>query len=434
MPILVATPNPGIVQNGSEMDPYSLTQAISKAQPGDTVLCRGVFLERLLITREYQPDAPLTISAHPDGAIFDGKFALPKHPVTGPAKTAPDGTTANHSGLVQLIAAKHVKLSGLAVVNSLGRGINLDRAQGIEIDQCSVDWSRNSGIYADLCADLKILRSRVEHSGCYYQKMRSPNQYNWPGGVSVLRSAGIMVGGCLVGRNWGEGIIVWRGSHGAEVSDCTIADNMSVNLYGDRAVDTQFLRNLIYCTGTVPDVPPAQGITVRNETYPDTTPPASNLLIANNLIINCAAGILIGASELAGELVTGIGILSNTLVNSRDAQILIRTRDARNVTIIGNVFSGSAQAIKLDPQTDQYLIERNIEDAPLVNAGADLVYGQVDRANYQIVVEPPIIIDPPIPPALNELVTLLLEAEMPAADAAKLRQILSGRAVNVRLG
>ncbi len=138
--------------------------------------------------------------------------------------------------------------------------------------------------------------------------------------------------GNVVHDNGGEGLAMYLGKGGAVVRGNTVYDNWSVNIYLDNQPNGTIERNFVFSHEPDPgqlrnngDKDPRDnkclkrlrpvGIMTADEIYPGTSPPANlrNVLIANNVIVNCRFGIAhYGQAEGSG--LKGVRVLNNTIV------------------------------------------------------------------------------------------------------------------------
>lgn len=300
---------------------------------GDTVVVSGTLHQKITLTKIFSAAARLTIIPHPtNGGLIDGAFTLP---VGTPAFTNPsDGKTAHFIPLV-VINGQYITWQ-VDVQESLGRGIG-GTGSHITISDCTIDWCRNACINFQDCSDITITNVEWYHGGSYQEA--NPGTQNWPVCCHILRVNTAVVSNCTGGLNWGEGLASGRGCTNITFSDNILYDNFSVNLYGDRAVSTKFFRNLVFCTGTVSGVPRCEGIVLRNETYSGAQTPTTNGVdIAHNLAVGCSKGIVLGSSELAGELLSNVRVLFNTIVNATANGIFVNAPYHRDFVVKKNIF------------------------------------------------------------------------------------------------
>lgn len=306
----------------------------TKAVGGDTVVISGTLNQRVQLTKIFSAGARVNVIPHPTngGLVSGNNFTLPVGAVqiTNPS----DGKTAHFIPLVT-IDGQYITWE-VDVEESLGRGIG-GTGSHIIVQNCTVDYCRNACINFQDCSDITIENVQWYHGASVVES--SPGIVNWPVCCHILRVATATVRNSTGGLNWGEGLAVGRGCSNILIEGNTLYDNFSTQCYADRANSTKFLRNFVFCTGTVPGVGRTEGISMRNETYGGPATPSTNGLdIAHNLVVGCTKGIVLGRSELAGELASNIRVLFNTVVNATVQGIFANATYHQAVQVKKNVF------------------------------------------------------------------------------------------------
>jgi hypothetical protein len=325
----------------------TVNKAVSVAAGGDTIIVAGILHQTVSITTSYSAAAPLTIIAHPSlGGTIDGQFSLPTGAV---AYTNPnDGTVSTFAALV-VITGNHIVWS-VDVKNSRGRGIRIgDDAPAtpntnVTLQDCWVDYCRNSCIYVVNCGDITLRRVTWSHAGSYYQEERAPSTtYNWPGALAFVTADGYLVEECYGFENWGEGFIHDKGSTLGIVRYTTLRDNMSVGLYCNRATQVAYYGNLIYNTDTF--ISPAQGIAVQNEANTAQFGNVDGVDIYNNISVGHNFNLVIGSGQGTNDPISNVRVAFNTLLGAQPsspsdtswgAMRLVATNHV-NITIYGNL-------------------------------------------------------------------------------------------------
>src|SRR5207244_2804770 len=153
----------------------------------------------------------------------------------------------------------------------------------------------------------------------------------WPGAAGGQLTPKFLAQGNVSHHNGGEGLATYGGPGGAVFRDNIVYDNWSVNIYLDNQPDGTIENNLIMChTPNRDDLynngddNPADGSNLRrlrpegimtaDENY-DFTPPANlqNVLIANNVILNCRCGLQ-HYGQASGSGLRNVRVLNNTIV------------------------------------------------------------------------------------------------------------------------
>ncbi len=153
----------------------------------------------------------------------------------------------------------------------------------------------------------------------------------WPGAASSQGTPNFTFQGNLSHRNGGEGLAAYLGSGGTIFQDNIVGDNWSVNIYNDNQPNGTITNNLIVCHTPDPrdaynngDTTPEDGLVLRRlraegimtaDEYYGVTPAANlqNVLIANNVILNCRRGLQ-HYGQAAGSGLRNVRVLNNTIV------------------------------------------------------------------------------------------------------------------------
>jgi hypothetical protein len=231
--------------------------------------------------------------------------------------------------------ASDVTLYGLTVRFAGGHGISVlgDR---VRIEKCRALFNGKAGINVFGYGSTESANVAIVGNEIYQNVLR-----NWPRGRYKLGgwsmgavsngTPGILFQGNVSHRNGGEGLGAYAGRGGAVFRDNLVYDNWSVNIYVDNQPHGVVESNLVYCHTPDPsdlhgngDPDPsdgrnerrlrAVGIMTADEKY-SRTPPAnlSDILVANNLILNCRRGFDHYA-QASGSGLKRVRVLHNTIV------------------------------------------------------------------------------------------------------------------------
>lgn len=338
--------------------PATVKVVLASVKPGDEVRLEGEFGTALKIKLDGTETDLIRFDA--SGAVFDGKFLYPKPPANAVLMKAPDGTTAHYVPLVQ-VEGSYLELTGFTIRQSWGRGLGLLNCKHVSVLSSSVDLSRNAGIHTDGCEDILFEKVKNTHAGCYYTDMRDPAKFNWPVSWNTLRSKKVRIQWCESSDNYGESIGLDRdtGQDGDEpdsiIEDCIFRDNMVMGIYLHHCYNCAAVNNMIVVTDGARFI--QQGIVVNNEDNFPNSQTAGKLRAVNNLLIGTKNGLNIWGNETSGVVTDGVDFLFNTVVNSKEAGMLYRTRGAKNVRVIGNLFheaQGTVWNIVGDPQLTEF--------------------------------------------------------------------------------
>lgn len=435
MKSIIVSPTGIDTQDGSELTPLlTVNRAMAAALPGDTVVIRGTITgQTVTVGKGGTAEAPISVIQHADGGAIDGKFIWPKLPVGADHLTGSDGTISHYGALVN-IPADYVRWS-VDARNSLGRGISVT-GDNVTLVDCWVDYCNNACINVQECSDIWIQRVRWSHGGWYDQ-----TPAKWPACCHLLRVTNGLVMECEGFENLGEGLAAGRGCTNVRFVSNKLWDNLSVNLYFDRANRSAAAGNRIWCTGKTK---PCEGIALRNETYGGAqTPPLADVDIDRNVIFWCSKGIVLGRSETAGELMQRVRVSRNTLAND-GVNLFANAADHRAVMVEEDIFyqdigeqaevygirqgeytfdhngwGGTvAPPASVTSPTDVYGVELDADFAPL----ADYGIGAMDY-----VAPPPVIVP-------DELVRLIFATKMSIEDATQIAAVLNGKTFTLMVG
>ena len=271
-----------VATNGSDSNPGTITRpfatiayAASKVQPGDTVYVRGGTYYPTKLTwigNQGTASNPITFQSYPgETAIIDGS-------------KLPSNTDAIN------IAGEYININNFEVLRTTKFGISVWGGKHIKILNNTVHDTALTGIFVshnnlNLVTDILIQGNTVFHTNL---KNSSPKDKggSWGSGIVASGVGNIRVLSNKVYENYGEGINLW--GSGVLISNNTVYDNYSVEIYLDNAKNATVERNFIY-TKNNPKYyrfgQPATGIQLANE--------VSQNELQNNKIIN---NIVVGAS------------------------------------------------------------------------------------------------------------------------------------------
>lgn len=299
---------------------YSVGRATAQAQAGQTICVRGgvYTAAREVIIATGTAEQPLVIRPYQgETVIFDGT-----------------GAELGHTDSIILIRnSAHVRFEGFEVRNSSGRGISVYEGESITVQHNAVHGVQTRAIGGGgnniTFAYNHIWDAVLENEN---------NAYNAQGGwAGALASYGREDGSpstniTIVGNNihdvWGEGIIALRAT-GVVVTDNTVRDAYSVNLYIDKVSNGRFERNYLFTTSEIYNradrAYPANGITIANEGAQPDHPIAEDLVIANNLIMGTGYGINYWhypfAPGFAGNTYRNITVAHNVILHTQRTAI-----------------------------------------------------------------------------------------------------------------
>jgi hypothetical protein len=289
----------------------SITNAESAARPGDVIcLHGGTYREKVTFSHAGTASALITITSYPNETVtIDG---------TGLGLGRQDALLNVAGG------ANYLRIRGLRVVHSAGRGISNDGAHNEFLSNVVSD-TQNSGIittnwYADADHNLydgndvsfTVMSNVPCSTGGGWES--AINHYNGGGhasGYNIWRNNSIH-------NNNGEGMTV---EDHEIVTGNTVYDNYSVDVYLDGKTGAAVTGNRIYETETArPSCSRnlAIGIAFADEQSPHRL---ANNVVSNNTMTNTSTGINFWNAGVPGSGMIGETVESNVVDQSWDCGI-----------------------------------------------------------------------------------------------------------------
>ncbi|HBE18901.1 MAG TPA: hypothetical protein DEG17_20520 [Cyanobacteria bacterium UBA11149] len=311
---------------GTQTSPFAtISYAISKVQAGDIVYVR---------TGTYYPTQTLWI-----GKNGTASAPIKFQPYPG-EKVIVDGSNLPDNKDIFNIGGDYITIEGFEVRNGDRMGIAVWGGDRIKILNNTVHNLKSNGIftgYSDLNQVTDIL---IQGNTVYNNSLRNnpppPNVTSgWAEGINVSGVGSIRVINNKVYENYGEGI-GFQGSGGL-ISQNTVYDNYSVNIYLDNATKATVERNLVYTTYKTAFYrfnQPANGIQIANET--GTYQLDSNKII-NNVVIGGGWGFYYGNYIKGGGMKNTL-IANNTFYKGTIGLIRIDDDAHSNTKFANNIF------------------------------------------------------------------------------------------------
>jgi len=325
----------GSDSNAGTLDrPFKTISAAAKAAtPGTQILVRaGTYTDAVKISNSGTASANITIAPYGgEAVVLDGSKL--------PAKTD-----------MVSIYGNYVSFKGFDVMNATGHGIIAWATHNVTISDNSVHGSRSGGIWVggDVAGQSY---SNTIHGNTVYNNVLLNQSHSsssgWPEAVQAYKSDNTQITGNTVYNNQGEGIGSLI-SRGVQISQNTVHDNFSVNVYLDNAPDTVVDRNFIYSTGNSMyfiNGHAAEGIAAAVESY-STQLPLTNLKVTNNVDVGDDYGFYYGAYGHGGGMQNAL-IANNTFVNNgRSALHIDAAAGNSGNNVFNNIFySGASKTL-----------------------------------------------------------------------------------------
>ncbi len=229
--------------------------------------------------------------------------------------------------------ASHLTLYGLTVRFAGGHGVSV-LGNDVRIEKCRLRFNGKAGVNLYGYGSIATSDAQIVKNDIYSNVMRNwpRGRYKfggWAAGAVSNGTANVLYQGNVSHRNHGEGMLVYGGPGGDVFRDNVVYDNWSVNLYVDNHPNVVVERNFLYSSGPNPsdlynngDPDPSdqknlrrlrpEGIMTADENYGNGSH-LSNVLIANNVILNCRRGLTHYANA-AGSGLKYVSVLNNTIV------------------------------------------------------------------------------------------------------------------------
>jgi hypothetical protein len=264
------TGNDGYSGLASNTPLASIWLAISKVKPGDLILLEG---------GTYYPTSPMSISAWLSGTpsapitmsnapgqtvIIDGQYTCPANDTTniytGPTVVNGGVTYTNgqaFTGSSQAILTGYVsnwKLQGITIQHSEGNAIlwmtaaGYPSVQNVSIVNCQFVTNRGGATFFIDSSNVQISNCLARGDNNFAPFARTATQLNWGSIMNFARCTNVLVQGCVVGENWGEGIGAYWNATNITFQDNVAYDNYPESIYLNNTSKGLVQRNLVYHT------------------------------------------------------------------------------------------------------------------------------------------------------------------------------------------
>jgi len=289
----------------------SISSALAKAKPGDTVLVPGgTYSGGLDVGVDGAPGKPITIQAVPGQKVT----------ITG-------GGGGN--GLVDLGGRSNITMIGISVKGSGSHGIFAEGAKNIVLRDCEVADSQDGGIVFLESSNIKVQRCDIHGNNA-----RGTSASNEA--MSFDHTDNFEISFSKVHGNGEEGIDAKYESSAGKIFSNTVDGNRGPNIYVDSAKNVEVFNNTV--TGTTEDSKP--GISIAVEDLSETRR-AADIKVYNNVVRGNAGGGIGFWTESSGSF-SGIQILNNTIVNNAKSDLRFDGGNFSGLNILRNNILGSA--------------------------------------------------------------------------------------------
>lgn len=307
-----------VVEPGS-----SIQKAISPARSGAVICVRGgVYVEALKIA---PVNTGITLMAYPgEQPIIDGENRLP-------ALKTKSGTPP-----LLMVNASNVIVDGLEFRRSNVRGVTVSKGD-VTLRNLVVRDSRSGGIVVNGTASTHPRNILVENSIVANNLLDNASGAAGGSALTFIEVENSIARGNVIYHNYGEGLVVGRGTRNVLLEGNTSFDNRGANLYLLNTTNPTVSGNFVFCTedpiswrGSGSQYRPGPGLQVRDEK--NKQPPTSTgQVIVNNIVVGCGSNFGV-ATQVAGGGLNNALVAHNTFVNARGST----GETVNNVEIAGN--------------------------------------------------------------------------------------------------
>ncbi len=265
-----------------------------------------------------------------DGGITDGdEYKIPNPQCKSVDTCGYAGSCRKHhscrwDALVGLGDSKHVKLIGVDIRGSSGRGLSFGNSSDILIQGVRSYHNWSAGI--NIGGTEQDTNIHIDLSAIFDNSRAYPENKKVGGGaIHVAGTKGTKITRTLVFRNFGEGLDVHKGALDTIVENNLFWENAHTALYANGSVDAHFDRNFLFCTGTRTAWLEANGvgndghgaaITIRNEQgVTGKHGEGGGTVVTNNIIVGCSGSVIVAAQKSAK--LDDVTIANNTIISPR---------------------------------------------------------------------------------------------------------------------
>lgn len=311
----------------------TISAAARAATPGTQILVRaGTYTDAVKISSSGTAAANITITPYGgETVVLDGSKL--------PAKTD-----------VVSIYGNYVTFKGFEVMNAPAHGIIAWADHDVTISNNTIHGSQSGGIWVGGEVTGQSYNNQILNNVVHDNVMRNQThsaQGAWGSALAIEKSDNTQIVGNNVYNNQGEGIDDLLSSN-VKISQNTVHDNFSVNIYLDNAPGAVVDSNFTYSTGSRTyfiNGHAAEGIAVAAESYSSKLP-LNNIKVTNNIDVGDDYGFYYGAYDQGGGMKNSV-IANNTFVNDGRSAIHIDAAAGNSGnSIFNNIFySGASKTL-----------------------------------------------------------------------------------------
>ena len=269
--------------------------------------------------------------------------------------TKPDKQTA----ALSISKSKGITLDSVKILSNNWSGLSLDQSESITIRGLESDQNGFEGIVGHWNWDVHFEDCKITRNN--WRAYRG-GMHNWAIGQKFLKNHRLTFLRCLFEENFTKGLWIDFANEDVLISNCTIRDNMGIGLALEANGEAVVVQECLISGNE------HWGIEVRAST---------NLIIANNVIKDNAAGFLSRSPEPEGRVVRRYDETTRATIEE------YRIYKSRDWTVRDNVFennggiaaNGRSQTMWFVDQSDMTLFETSLWDNNTYRHSEDRIFG-----------------------------------------------------------
>jgi hypothetical protein len=284
--------------------------------------------------------APAVLGAY----YLDGSTPRPGYRSTAPIIDGADRLPSSRWGALVTVRGARVRVENLRVMNSEGRGIQVQEVNEAEILGCSLSNIYGGGIHFLRSNGGRAENNFVTVAGIGEREGAS----TWGASIEIVASDNTVVRRNTVSEVWGEGINAHSGSEFTLIEHNKLFGVRAVGIYSDASPDTTIRRNVVVGTANSSwwrgATSVGAGIALNNETYHypvgggsmSTSIQTKRAKVYGNLVAYTSNGIALWGNGLAETSYDGVMIYNNTFVDN-NIQVSMNAKPKPGAQFVNNI-------------------------------------------------------------------------------------------------